>query len=150
MRFVERLQLATDDVIGCGSAGGQHKPVAGLGIAWCTAAKPLFYDNTALLSFSMASIFTLFGLSPMLLASGYLNPVSLSLALQADPRLAGTASGWSSAISLALAAAGTQLATLLYGTNIAWLIAISGFYAFLCWISVNPAMSGTAQSPGAR
>lgn len=184
---------------------------------------PRFYGSTALLSFSMAPIFTVFGLSPMLLksgasnapmqvawlvsilscgfmagaflcslraatfgmvrtaslaigigfaiiavmilangaslltilpggmlvalASGYLNPVSLSLALQVDPRLVGTASGWSSAISLALAAVGTQLATVMYTANVAWLIAIGVGFTLLCWISIKPAMSGPAAPP---
>lgn len=178
---------------------------------------PKFYGSTALLAFSMAPIFTLFGLSPMLLtsgardapmqvawlvsilscgfmagaflcsvradatlatvriacaaiavgfsvvtlmmlargpslmtivpgglivalASGYLNPVSLTLALQADSRLVATASGWSSAISLAIAAVGTQLATIIYTADVAWLFAVGGVFALLCWISIKPAM----------
>jgi predicted MFS family arabinose efflux permease len=180
---------------------------------------PVFLGSTALLSFSMAPLFTLFGLSPMLLASGvgkaplqvamlvstlscgfmagaflgglraatlgilriacasiaagfailsmmmlangpslqtivpggmvvalasgYLNPVSLALALQADSRLAGTASGWSSAISLALAGVGTQLATVVYGAGSAWLIAIGAIYSLLCWVSCKAATAGS-------
>lgn len=190
---------------------------------------PSFYGSTALLSFSMASLFTVFGLSPILLAagsgksllpiampmqvammvsilscgfmggaflgglrpatllsvrtasaaiaagfaliallmiaqgpslltivpgglivavaSGYLNPITLALALKSDARLAGTASGWSSAISLALAGVGTQLATLVDGSNLAWLVAIGVGYAFLCWISIKAAMTGSLPTP---
>lgn len=187
---------------------------------------PAFYGGTALLSFSMAPLFTLFGLSPMLLAggsdsspmqvatlvsihsggfiagaflggvraaarvpiqlasaaigvgfaiialmmlasgaslvtivpggliialaSGYLNPVTLALALQSDPRLVGTASGWSSAISLVVAGIGTQVATLVYNTNAGWLAVIGGTYALLCWLSIRPALAGSPQSLGAR
>lgn len=183
---------------------------------------PVFYGSTALLSFSMAPLFTLFGLSPMLLsaggdkspmqvamlvsilscafmagaflggmrtatqgivrlasvsiavgfaiiavaimmrgvslttivpggliialASGYLNPITLALALQANARLAGTASGWSSAISLVFAGIGTQLATLVSSANSAWLIAIGAGYALLCWLSIKPAMNGDRRS----
>ena len=183
---------------------------------------PAFYGNTALLSFSMASLFTLFGLSPLMLAggsgeapmqvgvlvsllslgfmagalaagfrpattgivriasagiavgfaiiagsmmasgaslativpggilvalaSGYLNPVSLAGALQANPRLAGTASGWSSAFSLLVAGIGTQLATTIYGVNASWLVVIGAVYALFCWLSIKPAMKGSEQT----
>ena len=75
------------------------------------------------------------------------NPVTLSLALTADPRLVGTASGWSSAISLAIAAAGTQLATVAYGADASWLFAIGGAYALLCLICAVPMMRGSKTPP---
>lgn len=190
---------------------------------WALLRHPTFFGSTALLGFSMASLFTLFGLSPLMLAadaesapmnvglvisilslgfmagafaaglriatvlmvraasvligvgfavialmmmtngaslltivpgglivavaSGYLNPVTLSLALTADPRLVGTASGWSSAISLAIAAAGTQLATVVYGADASWLFAIGGAYALLCLICAVPMMRGSKTPP---
>ena len=87
------------------------------------------------------------GLTFVMASAGVIIPGSLAGAVNAHPEMAGTASGLSSALGLALGGSFTVLAGVLYQgsfASIAWLIVVSTSLTALSWLMVR--RMATAQS----